>query len=138
MDPLISRCTTQTAGKKLVQFLCVERWPEEPFEVFNRRRFRLAACFADRHGDWGTEHANRLCSWAAYLQRARNSASLAAMFFAWHTPEWLQARRDNPDIGGSSRPGTRTCSGHVSARLDESIPKGRRLVARQHDAGGPQ
>ena len=67
----------------LVRFQHLERWPEEPLVVYNQRRFRAAAFLADRQGDWGTEHAKRVCSWADHLLRPRNAGSLAAMLFSW-------------------------------------------------------
>jgi hypothetical protein len=114
--------------KMLAHFLHVERWPEEPFEVFNQRRYRIAGQFARQCGDWGNGHAERVCTWADHLQRPRNSQSLAAMLFSWHTPDWLQDRRDDPAIGGHARPGTRASSGPVCARWDESLAKARRIA----------
>ena len=107
----------------VVQFLRLERQPEEPLSTYNQRRYRAAAAIADQQGDWGTAHAKRICAWADHLRRPRNASSLAAMFFAWHPAEWLQARRDDPHIGGAARPGTREHSGPVPARWDESLAK---------------
>ena len=109
----------------MLQFVHLERWPEEPLDTYNKRRFRAAADFSKQHGDWGTAHASRVCSWADHLERSRNASSLAARFYSWHTPDWLQSRRDDPDIGGHARPGTRASSGPVPTRWDESVVKAR-------------
>jgi len=114
--------------KMLVQFIRLERWPEEPLDIYNQRRFRAAASLASKQGDWGNQHARRVCSWSEHLLRPRNANSLAAMLFSWHPAEWLQARRDDPDIGGHARPGTRMSSGPVPARWDESISKARAAI----------
>ena len=98
---------------------------EEPLDTYNRRRFRTAADLARQYGDWDTEHARRVCSWAEHLERPRNASSLAALFFAWRPAEWLQSRRDNTETGGPARPGTRASSGPVHARWDESLAKAR-------------
>ena len=109
----------------LVHFLHIERWPCETTEAFCRRRYRAAANLARQQGDWNTEHARRVCSWAEHLERPRNQASLAALFFAWHDASWLEGRRSDPFVGGPLRPGTRTSSGFLCARWDESIQKAR-------------
>ena len=114
----------------LVQFLRLERWPEDPLSVYNQRRFRAAGCLADKHGDWGTEHARRICAWADHLRRPRNADSLAAIFFTWHPADWLQASRDDPNVGGPARPGTRESSGPVPARWDESLTKALAVLGR--------
>ena len=111
-----------------MHFLPIERWPCETIEVFCRRRFRAAATLAYRQGDWGIEHARRICNWADHLNRERNGGSLAALLFEWHGASWLQYRRLDPEIGGSLRPGTRAASGIIHARWDESIAKARSIV----------
>ena len=109
--------------RMLVQILRIERWPVEPLNVLNQRCFRAASDVASRYADWGTEHAKRVCSWAEHLLRPRNSDSLAALFYGCHSADWLQARRNDPEIGGHARPGTRSGSGPVCARWDESVAR---------------
>jgi hypothetical protein len=114
--------------KMLVQFLQVERWPEEPLDTYSQRRFRAAATLAKQHGDWGVEHAKRVCTWSDHLERARNHSSLASLLYRWHNAQWLEERRLNPDVGGPLRPGTRSQSGFVCARWDESVAKARQVA----------
>ena len=116
----LSDAQNRVQRKMLLQFLRVERQPDEPIDVFNRRRFRIAADVAHRQGDWGKDHARRVCDWADHLSRSRNSMSLASRLLCWHPASWLQARRDDPEIGGRQRPGTRSSPGPVPARWDES------------------
>ena len=111
--------------RMLRQFLPIERLPCESLEVFSIRRMRAAASLARQQGDWGVEHAKRVCTWSDHLERARNHSSLASLLYRWHSAEWLEERRLNPDLGGPLRPGTRSQSGFVRARWDESVIKAR-------------
>jgi hypothetical protein len=126
----ISLADAQTKLQKrmLVQFIRIERWPCEPLDAFCRRRFRAAADLAKELGDWGAQHAKRVCNWAEHLDRPRNHASLASLFFRWHDADWLETRRLDPDIGGPNRPGTRSSSGFVCTRWDEAVLKARNAV----------
>ena len=113
----------QLQRRMLRQFLSLERWPCETLECYCRRRMRAAADLARQQGDWGMRHAMRVCSWAEHLDRPRNYESLASLLFRWHGASWLEDRRLDPNIGGSLRPGTRTQSGYLNVRWDESIAK---------------
>ena len=105
----------------LSYFLKLERFPEEQDDFYFRRRMRTVATTARLHGAWGLDHAQRVVAWADHLKRPRNSRSLAARLFSWHDDSWLQTRRLDPLIGGAARPGTRSASGPVHRRWDESI-----------------
>ena len=121
----IADAQSRVQKRMLSHFLVVERWPCETLEVFYRRRMRSAANLAHRLGDWGTQHAVRVCNWAEHLERPHNHNSLAAILFKWHGASWLQNRRLNPDVGGALRPGTRSSSGFLHARWDEALNKAR-------------
>ena len=101
----------------LSHFFQLERWPLEDVQRYHRRRMRAIAFVARQHGKWGHQYAKRLVDWAKHLQRGRNKASLAAQLFEWRDGSWLQARRRDPLIGGTSRPGTRCSSGPIYQSL---------------------
>ena len=109
----------------LSHFLKVERTLGEELAVYNRRRMRLIANLARAQGSWGSDHAERILSWAAHLERPRNTHSLAAKLYAWHGPMWLQERRLQ---SGVMRPATRISSGFLPKRWDESIQDARYYV----------
>ena len=74
--------------------------PLEALPNFHRRRMRIVGNLARQQGLWVTDHAMRVVSWAEHLQRLHNSSALAARFFQWHRPEWLQQRRiDSGGVG---------------------------------------
>ena len=112
----------------LSQFLALERSPSEPLESYYTRRMRAVANLAHQQGDWGTQHAIRVCNWADHLERPQDQKSLAALMHTYHDAAWLEGRRLNPDIGGASRPGTRAQSGYFNARWDESVLKARKRI----------
>ena len=114
--------------RMLSPFLSTERWPCETLEGYCRRRLRAVSNLAHRQGDWGTQHAIRLCHWADHLERSRNQRSIAAIMYDWHDAAWLEQRRLDPHIGGSLHPGTRCSSGFLHARWDESVSKARARV----------
>ena len=84
---------------------------------------RTAAALAREQGDWGALHAKRVIDWGEHLCRARNHSSLASVLFRWHGAAWLEERRQDPLVGGPSRPGTRTAPGFLCARWDEALLK---------------
>ena len=96
--------------------------PQEELSNFHRRRMRIVGNLARQQGLWGTDHARRVVSWAEHLQRPHNSSSLAAHFFQWHGPEWLQQRRID---SGVMRPLTRAMAGYMPKRRDEAIADAR-------------
>ena len=114
--------------RMLIQFLSVERWPCESLEDYFRRRMRAAADLARQQGDWGTQHAKRVCCWAEHLERPRNRDSVASMLFQWHNAAWLEERRLDSSVGGSLRPGTRSQSGFLNTRWDESVSKAQTML----------
>ena len=124
----LAKAQSKLQRRMLVQFLSLERWPCEPLGVFCQRRMRAAATMANLQGDWGREHAKRICSWAEHLERPRNHSSLASILYRWHGADWLEDRRLNPDIGGPLRPGTRAASGFFCVRWDESVLKARSAI----------
>ena len=105
----------------LSHFFKLERWPVEDLDAYHRRRMRAIASVARQHGTWGSQYAKRLLNWAEHLRRPRNKLSLAAQLFVWRDGDWLQSRRRDPLVGGASRPGTRSSSGPVHRRWDESL-----------------
>ena len=105
----------------LAQFFKLEKWPTEDLQMYYRRRMRAVSTFLRQHGTWGSQYAARLLDWAAHLERSRNKSSLAAQLYGWRNERRLQERRRDPDIGGASRPGTRSGSGPVHRRWDESV-----------------
>ena len=82
---------------------------------------RFVASIARYHGAWGTQHAQRVVTWAEHLKRPRNHYSPAARLYCWRDATWLQQRRLDPLIGGAARPGTRATSGPIHRRWDESV-----------------
>ena len=116
----LAESQSKVQRKMLLQFIRIERKPEEPLETFHRRRLKTAAELAKQHEDWGIAHEKCICAWVDHLQRPLNSTSPAAQLFSWRPASWLQSRRDDPRTGGHARPGTRACSGPVPARWDES------------------
>ena len=105
----------------LAQFSNLEHLPLQSPAQYNRRRMRAVSSLAREQGAWGLLHAQRVVDWAAHLERPRNANSLAAILYAWHGSDWLNARRRDPDIGGADRPGTRASSGPVVARWDDGV-----------------
>ena len=84
--------------------------------------------FAHQLGEWGTQHAIRVCNWALNLERPRNQLFIAAALYNWHDAAWLEERKLSPDIGGILRPGTQSSNGFVHVRWDESLIRARSRV----------
>ena len=78
------------------------------------------AAFAWHQHTWGGDH----------FRRPRNQVSLAAQLFAWRDEAWLQARRRDPLIGGSSRSGIRAHSVYVN-RLGRILVPGSGVLGRR-------
>ena len=107
--------------RMLSYFINLQRSPLEDDDTYFRRRMRFVANVARLSGAWGTEHAQRIVSWAEHLRRPRNHHSLAGRLYSWRNETWLQQRRLDPHVGGTARPGTRVASGPVHRRWDESV-----------------
>ena len=116
--------------RMLSQFLHLERLPTDDDDTYFRRRMRTVASVARQLGSWGSDHARRVVSWSEHLKRSRNSFSLAARLYTWRDENWLQQRRLDPLIGGTSRPGTRSSSGPVHRRWDEAVESAALALAR--------
>ena len=84
---------------------------------------RTVANVVHQQGNWGSQHAIRMCTWAEHLKRPRNSESLAALLYKHKDAKWLENRRLDPDTGGPNRPGTRSHSGFFHSRWDEALVK---------------
>ena len=97
---------------------------------------RAVATVARQQGTWGAQYAKRLLQWAEHLKRPRNGTSLAAQFFTWQDDSWLNARRRDPRIGGSDRPGTRAQSGFVFRRWDESLQQAQEYLLNSEEHAG--
>ena len=117
----LSQAQDRLQRRMLSQFFRIERLPLEDADKYHRRRMRAISNLARQHGTWGQSHAQRVVSWAAHLERPRNSKSPAAIFHAWHGSSWLDCRRRDPDVGGVGRPGTRSASGPVVARWEDGV-----------------
>ena len=117
----LSQAQDRLQRRMISQFFRLERMPLEDAAKYNRRRMRAISNLVRQHGSWGQLHARRVVSWAAHLERPRNSKSLAAILYSWHGSRWLDERRRGPEFGGAGRPGTRACSGPVVARWDDGV-----------------
>ena len=115
----------------LSQCIALERWHSEPLDSYYKRRMHAISNLAHQQDGWGTQHAIRACNWADHLQRPRNDKSLAAILFNFHDAEWLEERRQDPNIGGALRPGTRAHSVFFHTRWDEALRKARTRLPQQ-------
>ena len=91
--------------RMLAQFSNLKHLPLQSPAKYTRLGLRAVSSLAREQGAWGLLHAQRVVDWAAHLERPRNGNSLAAILYAWHGSDWLNARRRDPDIGGAGRPG---------------------------------
>ena len=117
----LADCQDRLQRRFLSQLIRIEQLPGKQLQSYHRRRMRTIANMVQRRGSWSQLPAKRVVLCADHLQRPRNHASLASMFYLWHDASWLRMRRLSLEIGGPGRPGTRLVRGPVIARWDESM-----------------